>query len=236
MRRKYIFSILVVLLFGSLYAQEETVGFEVNSQYRHLDSYKSTANVWTMTYRYNLLTNTRIAASLGLDNVKLFMDDDATDPMLKSNYQIFAQVEALQVLYYFYVKGGIQYYIINGNSYEFPSSESEVKYKNAYKMFEFPFGAGLTIPTEYFDLFVGANKTYYYGSNQKEILVNNSGTETSLGKSPKTTFKSEFDVAIEGSLVYHLTKEIEIEINAMRYSDKDFSVKLSIFGPLKRMY
>ena len=71
-------------MFCSLYPQEETVGFEVNSQYRHLDSYKSTANVWTMTYRYNLLTNTRIAASLGLDNVKLFMDDDATDPMLKA--------------------------------------------------------------------------------------------------------------------------------------------------------
>ena len=103
-------------------------------------------------------------------------------------------------------------------------------------MFEFPLGVGLTIPTKYFDLFVGANKTYYYGSNQKEILVNNSGTETSLGKSPKTTFKSEFDIAIEGSLVYHLTKEMDIEIGALRYSDKDFSIKLSVWGPLKRMY
>jgi hypothetical protein len=103
-------------------------------------------------------------------------------------------------------------------------------------MFEFPLGAGLTIPTKYFDLFVGVNKTFYYGSNQKEILVNNGGTETVLGNSPKTTFKSEFDFAFEGSLIYHLTNEVDVEINALRYSDKDFSFKLSIWGPLKRMY
>ena len=77
MRSKYIFSILVILLFSSVFAQEETVGFEVNSQYRHLDAYKSTASVWSMTYRYNLPSDTRIAASLGLDNIKFFNDDDS---------------------------------------------------------------------------------------------------------------------------------------------------------------
>ena len=57
MQSKYIFLILAILLLllGNLFGQEETVGFEVNQQYRHLDSYKTNASVWSMTYRYNLL-------------------------------------------------------------------------------------------------------------------------------------------------------------------------------------
>lgn len=236
MQAKYLLPIFIIVLSCSLFSQKEAVGFEVNQQYRHLDSYKTTSNVWLLSYRQLLPINTLISASLGLDNVRFFIDDDATDPILKSNYQIFVQAGATQTLYYFYIKGAVKYYTINGNSYEVTSNESKVKYKNNYRMFEFPLGAGLTVPTKYFDLYIGANKTYYYGSNQKEILVNNSGTETSIGKSPKTTFKSEFDFAIESTLAYHLTKDIDVEINALRYSDKDFSFKLSLWGPLKRMY
>jgi len=236
MRRTYMLPILLILLSCGAFAQQETVGFEVNQQYRHLDSYKTTSSLWSMSYRNLLQSNTRVTASLGLDNIKLFIDDNATDPILKSNYQIFVQAGAMQTLYYFYVKGAIQYYTINGNSYEATSSESKIKYDNSYKMFEFPLGAGLTVPTKYFDIFLGVNKTFYYGSNQKEVIVKNGSTETSLGNSVKTTFKSEFDFAIEGTLVYHLTRDMDIEINALRYSDKDFSFKLSLWGPLKRMY
>lgn len=228
--------ICTILMLGSLYGQVETVGFQYNQNFRDIDTLSTSSSIWSFNYRYDLPTNTRISASLGLDNVNLYEDGSSNDPYLKSSNQIFLQVEVLQVLYYFYLKGAAQYYKIKGNAYEATSSFSEVRHHNDYDMFEFPISAGLTLPTKHFDIFIGANKTFLYGSNKKQIFVNNSGTETSLGSASRQTFKTDLDIGIEGSFIYHITPEIDIELDGIMYSNNDFSLRLSVWGPLKRMY
>lgn len=234
---KQILTFIIFVSFNSVsFSQQETVGFEYNQYYRHIDSLVTTSGVWSMSYRNELPTNTRIGVSLGLDNVKFFEDDNTSDPMLKSSNQIFAQLEALQILYYIYLKGAVQYYTIKGNVYEVTSSYSEVRYHNDYKMFEFPLSAGLTVPIKDLKIFLGVNKTYFYGSNKKEIFVNNSGTETSLGTTSSETFKSELELGFEGSATYSISEKLDIEVLAVKYKDKDFSFRISIWGPLQRMY
>ncbi len=231
---KVVFSALFTL--SSLFAQRETVGFEFNQQSRHIDSLKTVSNVWSMTYRNYLPTGTRIAASLGLDYVKLFDRASTTDPMLKSNNQVFLQLEGLQQLYFMYLKGAVQFYTIKGSAVESTDGFSEIYHDNVYRIFEFPIGAGFTIPVEDFDFFVGVCKTYFYGTNEKEIIVNNSGTEASLGSLPRRTFTTELGLGIEGTILYHLNDNMDLELNFVKFEDKDFSLRLSVWGPLKRMH
>ena len=226
----------ILFVVNIIFAQQETVGFEFNQHFRHIDSLGTASSIWSMSYRKELPTDTRIGLSLGLDNVKFFENDETNDLMLKSSNQLFAQIEALQILYYFYLKGAVQFYTIKGNTYEATSSYSEVKHHNNYSIFEFPLSAGFTVPTKYFDMFVGINKTCFYGSNKKEIFVNNTGTETSLGSTSRQTFKTDLDIGIEGSLIYHLSPNMDIELDAVKYSDKDFTVRISIWGPLQLMH
>ncbi len=236
MLKKIISLSLFIILSCTALAQQETVGFEFNQHYRAIDTLNTSSGVWSINYRNELPTNTRIAFSLGLDNVKLFEDDSDTDPMLKSSNQIFVQLELRQIFYYFYIRGAAQYYKIKGNAYEATGSNSSVRYHNNYDIYEFPLSAGFTVPTKYFDVFIGVNKTFFYGSNKKDIFVNNSGTETKLGSVTKQTFQTDLDIAAEGALIYHITQELDLELAGIMYSDNDFSFRLSLWGPLKRMY
>ena len=240
MRTKYLLPLLIIALSSNMFGQKnnaETVGFDFTQHYRHLDDYKVNSNIWALSYRYLLPTNTRVAASIGIDNSKLFLDDDDTKATIKSDYQIFAQFETLQtIVNYLYLKGAVQYYTIKGRTCQTAENGSKIQNYNQYNMFEFPLGAGITVPTQYFDVFLGINKPYYYGNNQKEVFVVNGDDETSIGTESKRTFKSELDIAVEGTAVIHLVRDIDIEIGAIKYADKDFSIKLSIWGPLKRMY
>ncbi|MCJ7802291.1 MAG: hypothetical protein MUP82_08055 [Candidatus Marinimicrobia bacterium] len=230
---KAIFSILLII--STLFAQRETVGFEYNQHSRDIDSLKTKSNIWSMSYRNELPSGTRIAASFGLDYIKLFDNDSATNPMLKSTNQIFVQLEGLQKLYFMYLKGAVQFYSVNGYAIETTGGYSEILHNNIYRIFEFPFGVGITYPIDAFDFYVGLNKVYFYGTNEKEIIINNGGNETSLGSSSRRTFQSELGFGAEAAILYHFSDKLEFELNFIKYEEKDFSVRFSIWGPLKRM-
>ena len=66
---KVILSILLIL--SCVFAQRETVGVEFNQRDRQIDLLRTKSNIFLMSYRKDLPTGTRIAASLGLDYVKL---------------------------------------------------------------------------------------------------------------------------------------------------------------------
>ncbi len=176
---KVIFSALLII--SNLFAQRETVGIEYNLHDRYIDSLRTESNILTMSYRNELPSGTRITASLGLDYINFFDNDLTTNPILKSTNQIFVQLEGLQKLYYMYFKGAVQFYSVKGNAIETTSGYSEVLHYNVYRIFEFPLGAGITFPLDDLDFYLGLNKVYFYGTNKKEIIVNNSGNEISLG-------------------------------------------------------
>ncbi|MBU0528525.1 hypothetical protein KKF86_02045 [bacterium] len=230
---KAIFSMLLIL--SSVFAQRETVGFEYNQHSRYIDSLKTKSSIWSMSYRNELPSGTRVAASIGLDYMKFFDNDSTTNPILKSTNQVFVKLEGLQKLYFMYFKGAIQFYSVKGNAVETTGGYSEVLHNNIYRIFEFPLGAGITFPIDAFDFYVGLNKVYFYGTNEKEIIVNNGGTETSLGSTPRRTFQSELGLGAEATVLYHLSENLDFELNFTKYEEKDFSVRFSIWGPLKRM-
>ena len=230
---KVIFSMLFII--SSTSAQSETVGFEFNQHARYIDSLKTRSNVWSITYRNDLASGTRLAVSLGLDNFKFFANDSVVNPMLKSTKQVFIQLEGLQKINYMYFKGAVQFYSIKGNAIEITSGSSEVLHYNIYRIFEFPLGAGFTFPYDDLDFYIGLNKVYFYGTNEKEMIVNNSGNETSLGSTTRRTFKADLGLGAEATILYHLSDDIELELNFTKYEKKDFSVRISIWGPLKRM-
>ncbi|MCK4903422.1 MAG: hypothetical protein KAS35_01940, partial [Candidatus Marinimicrobia bacterium] len=176
-------SFCILIISSSIYAQRETVGAEFNQHSRYIDSLETRSNIWSMSYRDELPSGTRFAVSLGLENCKFFHNNSNTNPMLKSSNQIFIQVEGLQKIYFMYFKGAVQFYSVKGNAIEITSGNSEVLHYNIYRIFEFPLSAGFTFPIESVDLYIGLNKIYFYGTNEKEILVNNSGNEISLGLS-----------------------------------------------------
>ena len=223
------------LLIGSLFSQNEIVGFEFNQNSRYIDTLRTTSNIWSMSYRNQITPNTRFGVTLGLDYVKFFENDTTISPMLKSNNRIFIQLEGLQKFSFMYVKGAIQYYSINGYATEVTTGFSEVLHDNTYQMFEFPLGAGFTVPIGRVELFLGANKTLIYGTNEKEIIVSTEGKKTSLGLAPKHSFSTELDLGLDATIIYHFTENIDFEANFIKYQDKDFSLRLSIWGPLKRM-
>jgi hypothetical protein len=177
----------------------------------------------------------RLAASLGLDYVKLFDNDLTTNPTLKSTNQIFVQLEGLQKFDYIYLKGAIQFYSVKGKAVEITGGYSEVLYDNIYRIFEFPLGAGFTFPVDAFDFYIGLNKVYFYGTNEKELIVNNDGNETSLGSTSRRTFQADLGLGAEATIIYHFSDKLEFEFNFTKYEEKDFSVRFSIWGPLKRM-
>ncbi len=226
-------SILFVLT--SLMAQRETVGVEYTQHGRNIDSLITKSNILSMSYRKELPSGTRFAASLGLDYVKLFDNDLATNPILKSTNQIFVQLEGLQKFYYMYFKGAVQFYSIKGNAVEITGGNSEVLHENIYRIFEFPLGVGLTFPIDAFDFYIGLNKVYFYGTNEKEIIVNNSGNETSLGSTSPRTFQADLGLGAEATILYHFSDNLEFELNFTKYEKEDFSARFSIWGPLKRM-
>ena len=230
---KVIFS--TVLILSCVFAQRETVGVEFNQYDRYIDTFRVKSNVWSMNYRNELPTGMRLAASLGLDYVKFFNDDLATDPILKSTNQIFVQLEGLQKFYFTYFKGAVQFYSIKGDAVKTDGGYSEVLHSNIYRIFEFPLGLGITFPVDAFDFSVGLNKVLFYGTNEKEIIVNNGGNEASLGSSERRTFQSELELGAEATILYHFSDAVEFEINFKKYDGKDFSVHFSIWGPLKRM-
>ena len=230
---KIILSTLLIL--SCVFAQRETVGVEFNQHDRQIDLLRTKSNIFLMSYRKDLPTGTRIAASLGLDYVKLFDSDFTTDPVLKSTNQIFIQLEGLQKLYFTYFKGAVQFYSIKGNAIETTDGYSEVLHDNIYRIFEFPLGAGITFPINSFDFYVGANKAYFYGFNEKEIIINNSGNETNLGSGAKRTFQTDVGFGAEVTVLYHFAEKLDFEINFTKYTKDDYSVRLSVWGPLKRM-
>lgn len=234
---KNIIKVLFVLLFllNSLFAQRETVGAVFNQHSRYIDSLKTRSTIWSMSYRNELPSGTRFAVSLGLDNFKFFANDTDTNPMLKSSNQIFVQLEGLQKLYFIYLKGAVQFYSIKGNAIETTSDYSEVLHYNIYRILEFPLGAGLTFAIDDLDFYIGLNKVYFYGTNEKEMIVSNSGQETSLGSDARRTFKADLGLGAEATVLYHLSDNLELELNFTKYEKKDFSVRFSIWGPLKRM-
>lgn len=234
---KNIIKVLFVLLFilNSLFAQRETVGAVFNQHSRYIDSLKTRSTIWSMSYRNELPSGTRFAVSLGLDNFKFFANDTDTNPMLKSSNQIFVQLEGLQKLYFIYLKGAVQFYSIKGNAIETTSGYSEVLHYNIYRILEFPLSAGLTFAIDDLDFYIGLNKVYFYGTNEKEIIVSNSGQETSLGSDARRTFKADLGLGAEATVLYHLSDNLELELNFTKYEKKDFSVRFSIWGPLKRM-
>lgn len=230
---KVIFSILFVI--SSAVAQMETVGVEFNQHSRYIDSLRTKSSIWSMSYRNELPLGTRFAVSLGLDNFKFFDNDSTTNPMLKSSNQIFIKLEGLQKIYFMYFKGAVQFYSIKGNAIEITSGYSEVLHYNIYRILEFPLGAGFTFPIDDLDFYIGLNKVYFYGTNEKEIIVNNSGQETSLGSTTRRTFQADLGLGAEATILYHLSDNLEFELNFTKYEKKDFSVRFSIWGPLKRM-
>jgi len=229
------FTLFVLFIVGLVFAQRETVGVEFNQNVRHLDSLRTRSNIWSMSYRKELPPGTRVALSLGLDNFKFFENDSINDPMLKSSNQVFIQLEGLQKLYFMYFKGAVQFYSVKGTASEVTSGYSEVLHYNTYRIFEFPLCAGFTFPIDNLDFSIGINEVYFYGTNEKEIIVNNSGNETSLGLSPKRTFKSRMGRGIEATALYHFNDNLDIELNFTKYKKEDFTVRFSIWGPLKRM-
>ena len=230
---KAIFGTLFII--SAIFAQSETVGVVFDQHSRYLDTIKTKSNIWSMSYRNELTSGTRLAVSLGLDNFKFFENDSTTIPMLKSSNQVFVQLEGLQKLDFMYFKGAIQFYSIKGNSIETTSSYSEVLHYNVYRIMEFPLSAGFTFQVEELDFYIGLNKVYFYGTNEKELIVNTGGTETSLGSTTRKTFQSELGLGAEATIAYNFSDRLMLELNLTKYEEKDFSVRFSLWGPLKRM-
>jgi hypothetical protein len=224
-----------IFIISALFAQREMVGVEYNLHDRQIDLLRTESNVWSMNYRKEMPSGMRLAASLGLDYVKFFDNDFAINPILKSTNQIFVQLEGLQKLYYMYFKGAVQFYSVKGNAVETTGGYSEILHNNIYRIFEFPLGVGFTFPVDAFDFYIGLNKVYFYGTNEKEIIVNNSGNETSLGSSSRRTFQSDLGFGAEATILYHFSDTVEFEMNFTKYDEKDFSFRFSIWGPLKRI-
>ena len=230
---KSVFVLLFMLNF--LFAQRETVGVEFNQHSRYIDSLRTKSSILSMSYRNELPSGTRFAVSVGLDNFKFFDNDSTTNPTLKSSNQVFIQLEGLQKINFMYLKGAVQFYSIKGNAVEITSGYSEVLHYNIYRILEFPLGAGFTFPVDDLEFYIGLNKVYFYGTNEKEIIVNNSGQETSLGSTTRRTFQSDLGLGSEATILYHLSDNLELELNFTKYEKKDFSIRFSIWGPLKRM-
>ncbi len=228
-------SFCILIISSSIYAQRETVGAEFNQHSRYIDSLETRSNIWSMSYRKELPSGTRVALSLGLDNVKFFYNDSAINQTLKSTNQIFIQLEGLQKLDFVYFKGAVQFYSIKGIAAEITGGYSEILHENIYRIFEFPLSAGFTFPIDAFDFSIGLNKVYFYGTNEKEIIINNSGNETSLGSTPRRAFRADLGLGAEATVLYHFSDKLDIELNFTKYEEKDFSVRFSVWGPLKRM-
>ena len=227
--------LFIVFIISTLFAQNEIVGFEFNQHSRYIDTLRTTSNIWSMNYRNQVTPNTRYGVTLGLDYTKFFENDTTINPMLKSDNRIFIRLEGLQKFYNMYIKGAIQYYSIKGHATEITTGFSEVLHDNTYQMFEFPLGAGFTVLAGDFELFLGINKTLFYGTNEKEIIVTTGGKEASLGFAPKRSFRTELDLGLDATVIYHFKDNFDLEANFIKYQDKDFSLKVSIWGPLKRM-
>lgn len=235
MKPKPKFNFILLFVIGSLFAQRETVGVEFTQHARYIDSLNTQSNILSMNYRNELPSGLRYSISLGLDNVKFLESDTTNISALKSTNQIFLQLEALQKISLMYFKGAAQFYTIDGYATQITSGHSEVLHYNTYRMFEFPIGAGFTFSISDIDLSLGINKTYFYGTNKKEIIVYNSGRETSLGFAPRKTFRSELGFGIEATALYHFSDKLELEVDFIKYEKKDYSLRLSLWGPLRRM-
>lgn len=225
----------LLFILNVLFSQHETVGFELVQQGRHIDLLKTNTNVWSVNYRSEYPSGMRYTVSLGLTNIKLSDINETLNPNLKSSNQIYAQLRGMQKIDVMYVKGAVQFYSIKGNAYEATGVNSEIKNHNIYQIFEFPLGAGFILSTNEMELSLGIIKTYFLGNNEKEIVVYNSGNATSLGYTPKRSFKSDLGVGVEATAIYHFSKKVDIELDFIKYKDKDFSLKFSIWGPLERM-
>ena len=224
-----------LLLISTLFAQPETVGAQYNYNLLDIDSLVTKSNVWTVNYRKNLLSGTRLSAAIGLSYLNFFENDTIKTPMLKSENQLFLQIGAMQKINVIYFKGAVRFYCIKGDVVEITGGYSKVLYNNTYRIFEFPLSAGLTFPIKDLDFSIGMNKTYFYGTNKKKLVVNNSGTKTNLGTTSRYTFKTELGWAVEATLLYHFYDKLDFELNLIKYQEEDFSVRLSVWGPLKRM-
>ncbi len=232
-RMKFLKPIILMIAFtGALFSQQ-LAGFEYTHSARYLGDLKTQSRVGTIGYRYYSTTGTRLGLYVGVNQFKL-LSDNKKSVFMESPSEWDLRIDARHVYSVFYLMGGAAYYGIEGEVSE-PSGGvsyvSYVIYSNEYRMFEFPIELGLTEDYEQFTGSIGIQKTYFYGTNQRKVLISTEGSEASLGSESARSFTEELPLSGKVGITYHHSKTLDIGLTYTQFTKKDFAVQLSLWSP-----
>ncbi len=217
------------LLTGSLISQE-WAGFELMHASRYIGDLKTQSRVGAAGYRYYSSYGTRIGLFIGVDRVK-FLSDNKKSLSMESPSELILKAEINQTYSALYVRGAAQYYRIDGEISQTAEGHSNVIYHNNYEIYEFPIGLGVTVNHEKITASAGLLKTYFYGTNEIEILVDTEGNKTSLGTGDLRSFTDELPIGGEINISYNFSKMLNVELNYTQFSKKDFAIQMSFWSP-----
>jgi hypothetical protein len=221
--------IIMIALTGSLLSQQ-FAGFEYTHSSRYLGDMKTQSRVGTIGYRYYYTVGTRIGLYAGVNQFK-FLSDDKKSFFMESPSEYDLRADVMHVYSVFYMMGGAAYYGIDGEVSERSGNVSNIIYSNEYRMFEFPIELGLTSDYEQFTGSVGIQKTYFYGTNEKKVLLSTEGNEADLGSGTARSFTEELPVSGKVSINYHHSKTLDIGLTYTQFTKKDYAVQLSLWSP-----
>jgi hypothetical protein len=217
------------LLTGFLVSQE-MAGFELMHSARYIGDLKTQSRTGVAGYRYYTSYGTRVGLFIGVNQYK-FLNDNKKSIFMESPSALILKAELHQTLSTLYVHGATQYYHIDGEISSRAEGNSNIIYHNYYEMFEFPIGLGMTLNHKDITASVGVLKTYFYGTNEIEILVDTEGHKASLGTDNQGSFTDELPIAGEINVVYNFSKLLNIELNYTQFSKKDFAIQMSFWSP-----
>lgn len=221
--------ILIIAFTGSLLSQQ-LAGFEYTHSSRYLGDLKTQSRVGTIGYRYYNTTGTRIGLYAGVNQFK-FLSDNKKSVFMESPSEFDLRADVMHVYSGFYLMGGVAYYGIEGEVSERSGEISNVVYSNEYRMFEFPIELGFTSDYEEFTGLIGIQKTYFYGTNEKKVLISTEGNKASLGSESARSFTEELPLSGKVGITYHHSKTLDIGLTYTQFTKKDYAIQLSLWSP-----
>jgi hypothetical protein len=221
----------IILFFSALLLSQEMAGFELSHGARYIGDFKTQSRVGMAGYRYYNSYGTRVGLYIGVNQFK-FLNDNKKSMFLESPSGLILKAELHQVVSALYLRGSAQYYRINGEINAPAEGTSDIIYNSYYDMFEFPIGLGFTVNQKDIRASVGLLKTYFYGTQETEVLVDTEGNKVNLGTSSKKSFDDELNLAGEINVIYSLSKLLDIELNYTQFSKKDFAIQISLWSPI----
>jgi hypothetical protein len=229
MKTLNIFSI--ILFSSSILFSQEMAGFELSHKARYIGDFKTQSRVGMAGYRYYNSYGTRVGLYIGVNQFK-FLNDNKKSVFLESPSELILKTEFHQVISALYLRGSAEYYRINGEIDSPAEGTSNLIYDSHYDMFEFPIGLGITVNQKNIRASAGLLKTYFYGTHETEVFVDTEGNKANLGTSSKRSFDDELPLAGELNVIYSLSKLLDVELNYIQFSKKDFAIQISLWSPI----